>query len=68
MDRKTIYTLVALALVLLLGNQLINHIYPPQPVPVSTNEVAQVTNMGGTNAAEAAPRRYPRPRPWRPPP
>ncbi len=42
--------MVILMLVVLIANRVINHVYQPIPVPVSTNEVAQVTNIAGTNA------------------
>jgi YidC/Oxa1 family membrane protein insertase len=48
MDRKSIPLLIGVVLLLLIGMKLINHAFPPVPVPVSTNEVA---TAAGTNAA-----------------
>src|SRR5262245_59137206 len=51
MDRKSILLIVACVLALLMWPVLVNKIYPPIPVPVSTNQVASATNTvpGGTN-------------------
>ncbi len=44
MDRKSILLIVACVAALFLWPLLINKIYPPIPVPVSTNQVAVATN------------------------
>ncbi len=55
MDRKS-YIVLFLSLVLFVGAQmLVNKIFPPRPIPQSTNMVATATNKLSTNAlAEAA--------------
>ncbi len=58
MDRKSIPLVVAVILLLFVGTKLINHAFPPVPVPASTNQIASATNAlpSGTNeTAQAAP-------------
>src|SRR5579871_4178635 len=52
MDRKSILLIVVCVLALLMWPVLVNKLYPPIPVPVSTNQVATATNTlpNGTNA------------------
>lgn len=52
MDRKSILILAICFILLLLWPQLVNRIFPPKPVAVSTNQfgAAALTNVIGTNA------------------
>ena len=55
MDRKTIIILVVCLGLLVAGNALIEHIFPPIRVPVSTNQVATATSPSPTNTAASVP-------------
>jgi YidC/Oxa1 family membrane protein insertase len=58
MDRKSILILAFCFVLFLSWSLLINRLYPPIPVPVSTNTIAAVTNgipAGATNPAIPAP-------------
>ena len=53
MDRKSFLIIIICFVLLFLSNRIINKLYPPIPIPVSTNQVAVVTNAAGqvqTNA------------------
>ena len=78
MDRKTIFVLVISFAVLVLWVPLINRIFPPQPVPRSTNVLARATNLlesptnvtvsAGSNAPSTVAAQTPiRPTPLAPP-
>jgi YidC/Oxa1 family membrane protein insertase len=51
MDRKSIPLIIVVVLFLLIATKLVNRAFPPIAVPVSTNQVASVTNglSSGTN-------------------
>src|SRR5579863_961972 len=62
MDRKAILILACCLLVVTGGNILIQHVFKPIPVPVSTNQVSTAsmpvsgaTNLPGVSAASVTP-------------
>ena len=55
MDRKSIPLVIIVMLLLLVATKLINHAFPPVPVPVSTNQLATATNAAPSGTNQPAP-------------